>query len=626
MAQNEKKCGEDVTLKERIINQSTLIEQGVPSVYQIPLQELFSNESDRIRKYEFGQKYENGTTEKVILVVGATGSGKTTAVNALLNFVLGVEWQDNVRFKLIAETTSGDQSKSQTTWITSYIIHQQDGFKVSYTLNIVDTPGYGDTGGIERDKKITDQIHKFFSTKGSEGIDHIDAVVFVAQSSNPRLTPTQKYIFDSILALFGKDIGENIVMFLTYADSQKPPILDSLKTFEMPYKTYFKINNAVLYAQKCEQDQDDDFDEVFWNMCNKNLSKFLCDHISQAKPKTLVLTNEVLEERHRLEVHVQGIHFDIQRGLNTLEQLQTEIQVLKKHKAALDANKDFKYKVTEEKIKLKPIPPGTYTTNCQKCKRTCHFPCGIKDNENKINCWAMTDGVCRICPNHCVWNIHFNLPHTYVIKRKEVTKTSKDLKEKYKDAYGKTLNASEIIKKVLEEFNNRQKNVVDLIDKIRKCIERLNEIALKPNPMSVKEYVEILIETEKAEARPGFLQRIKQLTNVLKQAEFIQKLACEGVQPFEKYEAVIAECGREDLVADIEEITLLEKDDEEGNEDEEKESSSGSEDEDLEQMMNIPQIQTHSNFTYTGQVQNNPNTMYNGQAPRSEESSNCSLM
>ena len=55
-------------------------------------------------------------------------------------------------------------------------------------------------------KKSTNQIKTFFTTAGPSGIDRLDAVAFVAQSSLARLTPSQKYIFESILAIFGKDI------------------------------------------------------------------------------------------------------------------------------------------------------------------------------------------------------------------------------------------------------------------------------------------------------------------------------------------------------------------------------------------------------------------------------------
>ena len=42
-------------------------------------------------------------TEKVLMVVGATGAGKTTLINGMVNFILGVDWKDPFRYKLVVE-------------------------------------------------------------------------------------------------------------------------------------------------------------------------------------------------------------------------------------------------------------------------------------------------------------------------------------------------------------------------------------------------------------------------------------------------------------------------------------------------------------------------------------------
>ena len=104
--------------------------------------------------------------------MGATGSGKTTLINAMLNYILGVEWDDTFRFMLISEEGNSskpkNQAHSQTSKVTAYELHHREGFKIPYSLVIVDTPGYGDTKGVERDYEITDSIQQFF--KDDQGI------------------------------------------------------------------------------------------------------------------------------------------------------------------------------------------------------------------------------------------------------------------------------------------------------------------------------------------------------------------------------------------------------------------------------------------------------------------------
>ncbi len=515
-----------------------LVDNGVPSIHLGKAVVTFEDKAKRMKKVEIGRP-KMGAQEKVIMVVGATGSGKTTLINGMFNYVVGIEWTDDFRLKLVQEIASGqvaNQAKSQTNWITSYTIHHKTGFTVPYTLTIIDTPGFGDTEGIQRDKAITEQIRTFFTTRGCNGVDMLDAVGFVAQSSLPRLTPTQRYIFDSILSLFGKDIADNIFMLLTFADGQKPQVLSGIKEAKMPYQKFFKFNNSALYVNNRNTDDDDDenFDEMFWKMGVKSFRVFMTE-LGRVQPKSLLLTKDVLNERQRLEVTIEGIQKDIKVGLNKLEQLQKEVQVLKNHQADIDKNKNFHYEVNEQSVETQPTNPGQYTTNCITCNMTCHKTCAFSNDEDKERCVAMTNGNCHVCPEKCHWTMHKNQPYVYVIKTQKVKKTADDLKRRYEEAEGKKLSAEEIIQKCAEEFEAVQMKIISLTEVARKSIEKLNAIALRPNPLSTVDYIDVLINSEQAEARPGWKKRVQQLQDVRSKAEHMQRLAANGFDPFEEY-------------------------------------------------------------------------------------------
>lgn len=547
--------GESITLtatsteitKEAICASSEFLTSENLRIYKPKLKLILSRDNDMIAKYEFG-KPKQSTPEKVIMVVGATGSGKTTLINGIVNYVFGVDWNDSFRFKLIVEPNSLDQSKSQTTNITSYTIHHQEGFKIPYTLTIIDTPGFGDVSGVMRDKQITQQIRSFFTTGGAVGVDHIDAIGFVAQSSLPRLTPTQKYIFDQILALFGKDIADNIYLLLTFADGQKPQVLSGINESGMPYRKHFKFNNSALFANnvkttECSADEsdsnddgDDNFDKMFWQMGTKSFKVFL-QQLNNVESKSLTLTRDVLNERNRIEVHIIGIQQEIHTGLNTLEKLKKEVEIVKAHQADIDKNKNFNYTVDEETFEKEEIPSGQYITNCLQCNRTCHEVCGIRDDNRKAGCWAMTNDNCRICPSKCHWSVHKNFPYKFVCKRVTVTKTAEDLRKRYQEATDKKLTAENLISKIQEEFESVHLKVLVLTESVRKSLQRLKEIALKPNPLSTAEYIDILIDSEKSSASPGWQERVEQLRTVRKEAEYMQQIADKGFDPFKEYRA-----------------------------------------------------------------------------------------
>jgi septin family protein len=143
-------------------------------LFTLPLEKS----STIVNGYSFGEpNLCEYIPSKTILVIGATGSGKTTWINAMINYVLGVEWDDPFRFKLVEEQVIGaSQAHSQTQGVTVYDIYHQKEFRVPFSLTIIDTPGFGDTQGIERDKKISSDIDNLFTDK--KGIKVINKTVF----------------------------------------------------------------------------------------------------------------------------------------------------------------------------------------------------------------------------------------------------------------------------------------------------------------------------------------------------------------------------------------------------------------------------------------------------------------
>ena len=434
------------------------------------------------------------------MVVGATGSGKSTLINGLTNYVYGVEWDDDFRYKLINDEGGRSQTQSQTSWITAYIFYKTaENYKLPYTLTVIDTPGFGDTNGIQRDKEIAGQIKELFSNCQCHVVDQLHAIVFVAQASAVRLTATQKYIFDATLSIFGKDIESNILLVATFADGKKPAVFQAVVDASVPHRKAFKFNNSALYSEKDggdTEDEDSTFNMQFWAMGEKSFSLFFKELVAM-EARSLNLTREVLKERERLEAVVRGLQPQIINGLAKIDVLKQECEVLESHEGEINDNKNFRYKVIEQKQIQVPLKPGELITNCQHCHTTCHFPCGIANDADKRGCAAMNaSGNCTVCPKQCSWQLHHNTPYRYDIVEEEVEKTYENLKAKYENAVKGKTRVESMIASMESEMQQLNDIVYGMIEEAHTSLDRLKQIALKPNPMTEVEYIDLLIESE----------------------------------------------------------------------------------------------------------------------------------
>ena len=478
-------------------------------------------------RVEIGDK-NNSSSEKVILLVGGAGAGKTTWINGLINYIYGTEWDNDYRIKLIEEKIPGkrqNQAKSQTKKITSYAIHHESWFTVPFSVTVIDTPGFGDTEGIQKDKEIKEQIGSLFTAEGHDGIDHIDAIGFVIQSSLVRLTASQRYVFNSILSLFGKNVANNIFMLLTFADVQKPQVLNGINEAVLPYVGYFKFNNSVLYVNSKEETSDageegadKSFDRMFWKMGTASYRKFL-KAMEKMEPRSLVLTEEVLRERHRLEAKVDAIHQKIKVCLMKQEELTIEKDLIKQYDIGNDKFKNVAYE-TPKPIIYRIISKDVLATNCHQCRWTCHRRCSQSTKEI-YKCNVMVEDHCTICPGECHWELHSSSHFVYNLGRENVTRNTEDLRKRYNDTTGKKLTPVEIIE---NELRSLKADTRELVEEARHCLETLREKALRPNPLSTTDYIDLMIKEEKYLAGPRWKESVRQLEKIKYDASIMKML------------------------------------------------------------------------------------------------------
>uniref|UniRef100_A0A8C1SZA7 Fibronectin type-III domain-containing protein n=1 Tax=Cyprinus carpio TaxID=7962 RepID=A0A8C1SZA7_CYPCA len=518
-------------------NQSSRIHKGNPSIYKLELHQKMKK--DDFNQYVFGRKVED-VKNKVILLLGSTGAGKTTLINVMVNYMLGVKWQDPYRFKLINEVTNRTQAESQTPNVSSYELYSQPGFQIPYSLTIVDTPGFGDTKGITQDKLITKQVKSFLCSP--LGIDHIDAVCLVVQASLVRLSANQKYIFDSVLSIFGKDIAENIIILVTFADGKDVPVLEAIKAADLPCKknrkgqpTHFKFNNTAVYADKrvekhttvgsdSDDDEDDDqkLNEIVCTSTFKQMKTFF-KTLGTIESKDLTQTIKVLEERERLEKAMTSLTPQITAGLSKLSEIKRFQQCLENQNDKMNQNENFEQEI--EVMKANRAPANCFNMNCNTCFFTCHSNCFLPAEDPVQTCAVMENDHCIICPGNCHYSFHSKENFMWTYETKVEIKTIKELKENFMEAKGQFMDTKQMLEALEKDFCGIKDKLMKLIRLSSDCLKRLDAIALKPNSLSIAEYLEILIKTEKEEKRPGFEDRIVELKKLKKDTLLLEKIA-----------------------------------------------------------------------------------------------------
>ncbi|XP_017540373.1 uncharacterized protein LOC108412730 [Pygocentrus nattereri] len=538
------------------LEKSFLLKKGNPSIYVLNQEKKF-RENEQFNQYAFGRKVEQGQN-KVLLLLGSTGAGKTTLVNAMVNYILGVKWQEHHRFKLIHEVTNRTQAESQTSEVTSYELYNQPGFQVPYSLTIVDTPGFGDTRGMDQDKLIIEKMKSFLCSP--LGINHINAVCFVVQASLARLSAAQKYIFDSVLSIFGKDVAENIIILVTFADGKDIPVLQAIKAAGLPCHkdskgspTHFRFNNSVIYTQKkvkntsesdsgeddAEEEDDEKLKEIVWTSNFKQMSKFFIKTLGVLNSKDLTLTKEVLEERERLEKAMADLTPQITAGLSMLNRIKAFKEGLKSESSNMKQNENFEQEVPV--LKAKRTPVNCYTVNCSKCLFTCHSNCFLPEDDPLSTCAAMDEaGHCTVCSGLCNHSAHIKEKALWTYETKMEKQTIDELKENFMKAKGKFMNTKQMLDELESEFDVIEEKLRQLIKLSSSCLQRLNAIALKPTSLSTREYIEILIKTEKEEKKPGFEDRILGLEKIKQECIILDKIA-KGEDLLESEQQVIAE-------------------------------------------------------------------------------------
>eukprot|EP00357_Protocruzia_adherens_P037056 CAMPEP_0115024688 /NCGR_PEP_ID=MMETSP0216-20121206/33437_1 /TAXON_ID=223996 /ORGANISM="Protocruzia adherens, Strain Boccale" /LENGTH=511 /DNA_ID=CAMNT_0002398895 /DNA_START=60 /DNA_END=1592 /DNA_ORIENTATION=- len=218
---------------------------------------------------------------KVILLLGEVASGKTTLMNTIVNFHAGVKRSSDVRYYI------GNDPRSPTEKIN--IMSLKPNELAPSGLTFVDTPGFGGNGGKNGDRALLEMISNFLRTE----VNRIDMVCLVMHASLPRLTPTQMYILNNVVSIFGKEMAKNIALTLTHADAAKSTTLPALRKFGFTDNKVYKINSSAMFVSDETASHlvsSTTVNVKLWKMNAKYLTNWFEDLKRSFHPRLVLLT------------------------------------------------------------------------------------------------------------------------------------------------------------------------------------------------------------------------------------------------------------------------------------------------------------------------------------------------
>lgn len=230
----EEDVGFSVVL-ERQLDEATLLgrENGVNF-----LQPHFHEEwesRDAIQKVSIGGDQESTNDDTVILLFGPRGSGKTSIVSTMLNYLYDVKREHE--FRLCMQMPSDlEPTENLTAYTFNNTIYP---FKVT----VVDTPGVPDENGYNRTSKL---IRAWFQQElQGNGKFRLDAMGIVLTCDQGDLKAPFICELTNIQSLFGVDLKSNVLPLITSAEVLPQPLaIRSLVMAKVNFLEYYKIENT----------------------------------------------------------------------------------------------------------------------------------------------------------------------------------------------------------------------------------------------------------------------------------------------------------------------------------------------------------------------------------------------
>ncbi|KAJ3655974.1 hypothetical protein Zmor_015081 [Zophobas morio] len=532
---------------------------------------------DRIR----GIIKDNKTTDCDVnlLLFGETGVGKSTLINSISNYFNYPNFKKAQKGKIdvlipmcISMSEGGkvhgtpndnemhNNGESSTQQVKVYLFPiKMDG--KTFNLRLIDTPGVGDTRGLERDNVNLDNILAYLAT-----LQQLHAICFVLKSNQTRFTKFFVYCLKQILTRLDKSASENIIFITTYSKTARYtagetkhhcliPLIKDIQsrpphvTIPLTNDNIFALDNEAMTAL-LEIKEGKTFSK--YDMEGLELLKYIIGDFKKGalKPHDVENTISINEVRFLIEQLSTPI-------AEVSELIQDNIRLLDRHKKRFNLETQTVDQLKTQlyipcvDLEVKELDEPVTVCTDTKCadvvkvnnvtqwhyKQRCHNPCYLSGipkemigDPGLIDCGAMSHGKCIFCG--CPWQVHM---HIYKeTKKVDVHKEDQSVKNAIK-------NKEEVrvyIEQLMKDLNKRRSELEEEGQTISRIIAKfsyfLQEHALTPFNDAYSDYLKQLIKNEKHLGKFADQDVIDKLETLLSQHLVLQKTFQESAKNFQK--------------------------------------------------------------------------------------------
>ncbi|XP_076062115.1 uncharacterized protein LOC143037571 [Oratosquilla oratoria] len=263
-----------------------------------------------IRRKIFGT-VSSATKSRTLLLLGAKGSGKTCLINAVANFISG--GKSDTEKKLTVSDEVAETGFASTDNITGYTFVFKDQ-EENVALTLIDTPGMNDSSGNEVRDHV-ESLKMFLTNAKHKGLE-IHCIAFVVQAHLVRLTSSERLVMDNMKTLFGQDVSDHMVNLITFADNQKPPVVEALNHYGLSTRHCFIFNNSVFCGSS---EESEELDRIYWKISHKSWKKCwkVVRDLSPLTTNTMVSIQKEIYATSRQDIAMR----ELQAEINGLLQL-----------------------------------------------------------------------------------------------------------------------------------------------------------------------------------------------------------------------------------------------------------------------------------------------------------------